>query len=433
MLKIWVICYNISDFAVGGMSMAFSELIKNFSKIREYMSQFFVYGFKSRSEYDQKSARSYDNEKRRIESWLGDYMCFRQGADGKNVFIALDSRNIPSNPLYKAFKAKSFTANDINLHFLILDILTENSELSASEITDRLSADYFTHFENAKEPDVSTVRKKLREYEKLGILTAKKQGNQLLYSKSNSDIELENLKDAIQFYSEISPMGVVGSYLLDRFESTDTIFYFKHHYILHILESEVLYLILQAIGEQRQITVENFSTRTKNKTEHTVVPFKIRVSVTSGRRYLVCYHIRFKKMMTFRLDSIKSVKSGEVFDDYNYFKEKSVQFSNHLWGVSSNDNRSTEHIEMVIYVANNEKYIIDRLYREKRSGTVARLDSNHYKFTADVYDVMEMTPWIRSFYGRIVSLESSNKELKNKIIDDVNDMVRLYGGDENAL
>lgn len=71
--------------------MAFSELIKNFSKIREYMSQFFVYGFKSRSEYDQKSARSYDNEKRRIESWLGDYMCFRQGADGKNVFIALDS------------------------------------------------------------------------------------------------------------------------------------------------------------------------------------------------------------------------------------------------------------------------------------------------------------------------------------------------------
>ena len=46
---------------------------------------------------------------------------------------------------------------------------------------------------------------------------------------------------------------------------------------------------------------------------------------------------------------------------------------------------------------------------------------------------MEMTPWIRSFYGRIVSLESSNKELKNKIIDDVNDMVRLYGGDENAL
>lgn len=49
--------------------MAYSELIKNFDKIREYMREFYVYGFKNRSEYTQKSARSYDDEKRRIESW----------------------------------------------------------------------------------------------------------------------------------------------------------------------------------------------------------------------------------------------------------------------------------------------------------------------------------------------------------------------------
>ena len=58
--------------------MAYSELIKNFECVWEYMRDFFVYGFKSRSEYDLKSARSYDNERRRIESWLGGYMGFRQ-------------------------------------------------------------------------------------------------------------------------------------------------------------------------------------------------------------------------------------------------------------------------------------------------------------------------------------------------------------------
>ena len=58
--------------------MAYSELIKNFERVWEYMRDFFVYGFKSRSEYDLKSARSYDNERRRIESWLGGYMGFRQ-------------------------------------------------------------------------------------------------------------------------------------------------------------------------------------------------------------------------------------------------------------------------------------------------------------------------------------------------------------------
>lgn len=39
--------------------MAYSELIKNFEKVRAYMREFYVYGFKSRSEYDAKSARSY--------------------------------------------------------------------------------------------------------------------------------------------------------------------------------------------------------------------------------------------------------------------------------------------------------------------------------------------------------------------------------------
>ena len=48
--------------------MAYNEIIKNFEKIRSYMREFYVYGFKNRAEYDKKSARSYDDEKRRMES-----------------------------------------------------------------------------------------------------------------------------------------------------------------------------------------------------------------------------------------------------------------------------------------------------------------------------------------------------------------------------
>ena len=97
--------------------MAYKELIKNFNRIRDYMREFYVYGFKSRDDYTKKSARSYDDEKRRIESWLGEYMKFRQDADGKKVFFSIDSRVTTHNPLYKAFKAKSFTDKDITLHF----------------------------------------------------------------------------------------------------------------------------------------------------------------------------------------------------------------------------------------------------------------------------------------------------------------------------
>ena len=73
------------------------------------MREFYIYGFKSREEYNKKSVRSYDDERRRIESWLGNYMGFRQTPEGKNVFISIDSRVSRHDPLYKAWKAKSFT------------------------------------------------------------------------------------------------------------------------------------------------------------------------------------------------------------------------------------------------------------------------------------------------------------------------------------
>lgn len=52
--------------------MAYSELVKSFSRIRTYMRSFYVYGFKHRGDFDEKSARAYDNERRRIQSWVGD-------------------------------------------------------------------------------------------------------------------------------------------------------------------------------------------------------------------------------------------------------------------------------------------------------------------------------------------------------------------------
>ena len=80
-----------------------SELIKNFERIRDYMRQFYIYGFRSRSQIGMKSPRSYDNERRRIESWLGDYMSFRREETGKQVFLSMDSRSLEHNPLYNAY------------------------------------------------------------------------------------------------------------------------------------------------------------------------------------------------------------------------------------------------------------------------------------------------------------------------------------------
>jgi len=112
----------------------FSELVKRFDKIRDYMHDFYVYGFKSRLDFTKKSPRTYDNERRRIESYLSGHMQWDYRNGAKISFVSLDCAQVLNNPLYAAWKSKSFTANDIMLHFFLLDSLCE-SPLTIEELT----------------------------------------------------------------------------------------------------------------------------------------------------------------------------------------------------------------------------------------------------------------------------------------------------------
>ena len=159
---------------------SYNELVKNFERVRAYMRDFYLFGFKSRDEYQTKSARSYDDERRRVESWLGDHMSFVRTPEGKSVFISIDSRTIRHNPLYNAWKAKSFTDGDIILHFIIFDILYEPSvKKTVSEMLQEIDETYLSGFGNPMMFDESTLRKKLKEYCEAGILVAKKEGRKM--------------------------------------------------------------------------------------------------------------------------------------------------------------------------------------------------------------------------------------------------------------
>ena len=178
---------------------SYSELIKNFEKIRAYMRDFYVYGFKSRDEYSAKSARSYDDERRRMESWLGDHMSFVRTPEGKNVFISIDSRSIRHNPFYHAWKAKSFTDGDITLHFILFDILHDPAvKRSITEILQKIDEKYLAVFENPMMFDESTIRKKLKEYCEAGIVIAEKLGRKMYYRRAES-VDVSDLNDVLHY------------------------------------------------------------------------------------------------------------------------------------------------------------------------------------------------------------------------------------------
>lgn len=413
--------------------MPYSELIKNFEKIRSYMREFFVYGFRSRGEFDRKSARSYDNERRRVESWLGDYMCFRQDEAGKAVFLSVDSRTIARNPIYRAFQAKSFTDNALTLHFWLLDLLADGEARTVSELVRRIDTDFLSQFPDAKIPDESTIRKKLKEYKGLGILKSEKQGRELTFRLALDRVPLERWADALAFYAEVDPLGVIGDSTLGQLQAIPDYFRFKHHYLLHAMDSEILYELLLAIREHRKVEITALSRRKDAYRESTVYPMRIYLSAQTGRQYLLSWHYRWRKPMFYRIDGIISVVPSETDPEPERYERWHEGLQENLWGVSIGREPSLDHIEMTVKVEANEGYIIERLNREKRCGRVEVLGGGLFRYVADVFDALEMLPWLRTFIGRVVSLECSNHPVVDTFWTDYQALCYMYGGDENDL
>ena len=407
--------------------MPYKELIKNFDNIRMYMRDFFVYGFRTREDYTKKSLRSYDNEKRRIQSYLGDLLSFKQTEIGKKVFISLDAKSVSRNPLYKAFKVKSFTSKDISLYFIVMDILKSGESYSLTDILNKIDSDYLSYFSKPLLFDESTLRKKTKEYEALGLIKSEKTSKKLEYSLVNDDIEAKDYKDVIRFFTEENILGVIGSYIEDKFENADEYISFKNRYIMNAYDTEVVFEILRAIKNENKVKIQTFASAKQRE----YIPLKLYVSKQGGRNYLMCKGMEDNRLYSIRTDYIKSVSQGLKVNDFSIVKTRFEDISRHIWGVSYSAGK-LERFEMDIYVGKGEEYIVSRLEREKRCGKVTKLDEETYRFSVDLYDSYELVPWIRTFFGRIKRLKCSNRMVSDQIKFDIVKMSKQYG-EENGF
>ena len=398
----------------------FSELIKNFSKTRDYVRDFFIYGYKVRNEFDRKSKRTYDDEKRRVESWLGDILRYDNTQRGKQVSISVDSGHISENPLYKAYYSKSFTDNDIKLHFMLCDILADK-KLDVREITELLNERYTEIF------DEQTVRNKLKEYATEGIFIMERCGKKDIFTLSPDTADgllksFNGLDDAVKFFSESSEFGVIGNSLLKKAELENNTFFVKHNYIVHTLEDEILLDIIELAEKKRLIRLINFGKQGVS-TSNIGIPLRISISSQTGRRYLTMYLPEFKRFNSFRLDYIKSAEDVGACPDYDLYLSKLLENEKKCFGVSFGKRGGEEaggYFKMVIYAdEENEKFIIERLEREKRCGTVEKTGENLFTYYAEVFDINEMMHWVKTFIGRIVSIEGTNTEIINKFYSDI--------------
>lgn len=445
----------------------FQELIKSFGKSRDYVRDFFVYGFKSRQDFtsDKKSARTYDDERRRITSWLGKYVeeetAESEGGRVKNISLQMDSNLLDENPLFVVWKTKSFTDNDVMLHFCIFDILSEKESLyTANEIADILSSDY------ALAVDTQMVRRKLNEYVKEGLIETEKQGKSLLYKRGFSYQELydggdgsvDGLTDAMALMQLDSPFGFVGNTILDSIDSKNELFRVKHSFPSFTLEDEVLLQILEAKKNFHILKFEVKSNRNEKVQIIFGVPLKILISIRTGRRFVcICQKLRSKgedinryRFVTLRLDQIKKItelSSSEIDEKTDISDLNKLEVMNNLetnidyvWGVSFSGNKTKLKLTLSI----DEKYedfIIQRLVREGKKGKVTRLEENLFSYEKVVFDAREMFPWLRTFIGRMVDIRfifldgelnevGENRKLRNDFLKDIREMEQIYFKDD---
>ena len=404
----------------------FQELVKSFGKSREYVRDFFVYGFKTRDDFTDKSSRTYDNERRRIESWLSEYIHSDYTKNGKNISIAIDSNLLLTNPLYRVWKSKSFTDNDIMLHFFLMDILQDKEARTIDELTNEIFAYYDVLFE----PQL--VRKKVKEYEKEGLLLCEKSGKQHLYSCADNlayaiPDELPQLLEAVRFYHIAAPMGILGSTVLDNQKSSNDLFTAKHAFFSHTLEDEMLLLLLTAMKEKKAVSLVSRSVKTKQNQNFSGLPLKIFVSTRTGRRYICLYGTNSKRFTNVRLDYVKEVSLQKPDASYDEHKEALEKNLCKVFGVSFGNDHTNDKIKLTLFIdEERESHIINRLEREGHGGIITHIDKNTYTYEKEVFDGNEMMPWIKTFIGRILSFESNNHYLTQKLHRDIRQMIDMY-------
>jgi len=145
------------------------------------------------------------------------------------------------------------------------------------------------------------------------------------------------------------------------------------------------------------------------------------------RRFTIKVGFGTHNFFSYRLDYLKNVK---VLEQCGVFSKHLAKLENRLlctWGVYLGKKNYIEQLEMVLTIdEESETYVLTRLKREGKHGTVEKLADNIFVYRIEVSDTQEMVPWLRTFIGRIISITGSNQRIIKQFRDDIERMAHMY-------
>lgn len=411
----------------------YHERLRDLKNTRWLMRDFLICGFRTRNDQKLSSARTYDDERHRIESLLGDSLQWRQTEGGRQYFISAEAAALPGNPLHRIWRLRTFTDNDLMLHCCLLAELDTETPMTVDELTDAI-------WEDTELPvDVQSVRRKLQEYAALGLVREEKDGKRRIYTLSDRTLtrlfsDDEGLEEALSFFREAMPLGSLADGMMLRGAYENEFIRFKQHFLMHTLDDAVLLRLLEHMHARQAVQLTCDAQRADAE-PYTVrlLPVCVRVSEMTGRRYLVGYDMDRRAPRTLRLDLIQDMELIDPPEETDSAMTQVRDALNGCWGIALPPEPQLHRLEMDIRVElPREAFVVDRLQREGRGGRVTRIEWNLFRYETEVTDTMEMMAWIRSFTGRIVALRDSSGVVDRRFREDMERLRAMYATEVDA-
>ena len=408
----------------------YQERLRALDTTRYLLKDFLVYGFHMRDDHDHISARTYDNELRRVKSLLGDTLRWDSDQTGKRFFISADASGLSVNPLHRMYRLHTFTDNDILLRFLIPDALYAAGEpLDLPTVLEAVCERSNLIF------DEQTVRRKLNEYIRLGIVVTKKVGRRSLYALSEADIlpdDSEGLDEWLAFFREAEPFGSLADEIMLRERFFNLFMRFKHHFLMCTLDDDEGMVLLEAMRDQSAVHCRIARQYAHNAVyETTILPVQFRFSEQTGRRYVIAWDDCRKRVRALRMDLIHQAKIVPPMPDAQEHRAEAIGRIQKLWGVSFRDGNSAETLRMTLRIDPvRDGFVLDRIRREGRGGRLQQIGEDSFLYEIEVLDVGEMMEWVKTFIGRIRKLESGSDEIAARFREEIQRLSEMYADEQ---
>ncbi|MDS0525263.1 WYL domain-containing protein [Clostridium sp. SHJSY1] len=424
----------------------FADFIKHYDLIRSILRDVFLYGCFSREDYENKnrgSSRKVSYEIRRIQQYIEkDFIKFDREGKTKLLSLSYDSISNTNNFLISTYLNKSFTKTDFKLYYYILLALNyHDKKISFNELEEFLVENGVLDYDQISS---KTIERKLKELsDSMGLVAFEKKGRSKEYTiskdilKDLNEEEIKKLYLITSLYKNILFPNVSGYYFEDTLkqymkfhrdikENYDDVFQYQKLHFHPIIEEEILWKLMKAINENKKVKIEY--NQPKNRkiryNQEIVIPYKLRYDIECGRFYLVAFHN--KRCFLSRLDRIHDVKIlNEKYKKDGLLEKYKFSMGKSWSSVHLNGESRPQILKFKVKIENeDEMYIIEKIKRELIEYKLEE-DENSFIFSKEVNDCSEMTPWIRSYCGRIEVLEPSY--IRRKIESDWKEMLKNYG------